>query len=235
MEDQVKDFYSKLKFPGSYSLSDLEFYDSVVHNSYLQIFDNAVAGATSVLDVGCGSGFITNFLARRHPKIQFDAVDFSDSIDYAREFTESVNISNIQYYKENFLYWITDKKYDIVICNGVLHHIPEHAIALEKLKSLTNDKLVLGIYNTYGKLLKKLVAVKYVNDVLYVDQEQCPFEVSFTDSEFRSKMKDLQLLKTHPGYKNHFVDLYNLFNFSNGGLTVYVFSRVQPKQSHCIP
>ena len=235
MEDQVKDFYSKLKFPGSYSLSDLEFYDSGVYNKYLQMFDDAVIGATSVLDVGCGSGFITNFLARRHPKIQFDAVDFSDSIDYAREFTESVNISNVQYYKENFLNWITDKKYDMVICNGVLHHIPEHAIALEKLKSLTNDKLVLGIYNTYGKLLKKLVAVKYVNDVLYIDQEQCPFEVSFTDSEFRSKMKDFQLLKTHPGYKNQFVDLHKLFNSSNGGLTVYVFSRAQPKQSRCIP
>jgi SAM-dependent methyltransferase len=225
MEDQVKDFYSKLKFPGTYSLSDLEFYDSGVHNTYLQMFDDAVTGATSVLDVGCGSGFITNFLARRHPKIKFEAVDFSDSIDYAREFTESADISNIQYYKENFLNWTTNKKYDLVICNGVLHHIPEHAIALEKLKDLTSNKLVLGIYNTYGKLLKKLVTVKYINDVLYVDQEQCPFEVSFTDGEFRSKLKDFQLLKTHPGYKNHFVNFCNLFNSSNGGLTVYIFNK----------
>jgi SAM-dependent methyltransferase len=235
MEDQVKDFYSKLKFPGTYSLSDLEFYDSVVHNPYLQIFDSAVTGTKSVLDIGCGSGFITNFLARRHPEVQFDAVDFSDSIDYAKKFTETANISNIHYYKENFLDWVTDKKYDLVICNGVLHHIPEHEIALEKLKDLTNNKLVLGIYNTYGKLLKKLVPVKYINDVLYIDQEKCPFEVSFTDAEFRSKLKDFQMLKTHPGYKNHFVNFYNLFNSSNGGLTVYVFSRVTPKQNRYIP
>jgi SAM-dependent methyltransferase len=225
MEDQVKDFYSKLKFPGTYSLSDLEFYDSGIHNPYLQMFDDAVTGATSVLDIGCGSGFITNFLARRHPSINFEAVDFSDSIEYAKEFSDLCKIKNIKYYKENFLNWQSNKTYDAVICNGVLHHMPEHKTALEKIKLLTNDKLVLGIYNTYGKLLKKLVTIKYVNDVLYIDQEQCPFEVSFTDSEFRSKFDNFRLLQTYPSYRNQLVDFCNLFNSSNGGLTVYTFNK----------
>lgn len=225
MEDQVKEFYSNLKFPGSYTLSDLSFYDNIVCNKYLQTFDDAVQGAETVLDVGCGSGFITNFLARRYPNIHFDAIDFSESIEYARSISKSCSLYNVNYQKENFLDWQSNKKYDVVICNGVLHHIPKHEEALEKLKSLTNDKLVIGIYNTYGKLLKKVIPIKYVNDVLYVDQEECPFEISFTDSEFKEKLKDFHLLKTHPGYKNHFVDLYNLFNAPNGGLTVYVFNK----------
>jgi SAM-dependent methyltransferase len=224
MENKVKDFYSKLKFPGLYSLDDLKFYDSEVHNNYLQIFDDAVQGSTTVLDVGCGSGFITNFLARRHPNIQFDAIDFSDAIDYAEQFSKTHDINNITYYKENFLNWQLQKKYDVVICNGVLHHIPKYEDALVKLKLLANKKIVIGIYNTYGKLCKKIFSVKYINNTLYTDQENCPFELSFTDREFKEKFLNYRLLKTYPGYKNHFIDFYNLFNFKNGGLTLYVFN-----------
>jgi hypothetical protein len=41
--------------------------------------------------------FIVNFLARRHPNIQFHAIDFSDSIDYAIDFSNKHNIKNIKY------------------------------------------------------------------------------------------------------------------------------------------
>lgn len=233
--EEVKDFYSTLKFPGPYNIEDLEFYDDELTNKYLKIFDNAIVGAKTVVDIGCGSGFITNFLARRYPSVKFDAVDFSDAIDYAKQFSQDNNINNVTYYKKDFLKWKTDKKYDLVICNGVLHHIPEYELAITKLKTLTDKKLVVGIYNTYGKILKNFFPVKYTSDVLYHDQENCPFEVSFTNREFLTRFEEYRLLKTHPGYKNHFVDFYNLFNSSNGGLTVYVFSLVQPTQIRCSP
>lgn len=233
--EEVKDFYSTLKFPGLYNLQDLEFYDHELNNKYLRIFDDAIAGARSVIDVGCGSGFIVNFLARRHPGVEFDAVDFSDAIDYSKQFSKNNNIDNITYFKTDFLEWAPEKKYDVVICNGVIHHIPEYETAIEKIKTLTDKKLVLGVYNAYGKILKNYVPVRYANDILYHDQENCPFEVSFTNAEFLSRFTEYRTIKTHPGYKNHFVDLYNLFNSSNGGLTVYVFNLERPKQIRCSP
>jgi SAM-dependent methyltransferase len=223
---EVKDFYSTLKFPGVYSLDSLKFYDDNLVNRYLKIYDDSISKASSVLDIGCGSGFIVNFLARRHPNIKFDAIDFSDAIDYAREFSNNNSINNITYIKEDFLDWIPLQSYDVVICNGVLHHIPQYTTALQKLQSLTNSKVVIGIYNSYGKLFKNIFPVKYTNDVLYVDQEQCPFEVSFTDKQFKTMFNNFELLNVVPGYKNHFVDFYNLVNFANGGLTVYEFNLV---------
>lgn len=224
-ESQVKEFYSELKFPGPYSIEDLSFYDQGIYNNYLYMFDNQIKNAKTVLDVGCGSGFIVNLLARRYPNIKFVAVDFSNSINYARNFSQSHGITNITYYNENFLNWNANQTFDIVICNGVLHHIPEYELALNKIKTLADSKIIIGIYNSFGKIAKKYWPVMYKNDILYQDQEHCPFEISFTHKQFKNLFKEYQLLSTYPGYKNHLVDFYSLFNYINGGLVVYTFSK----------
>jgi ubiquinone/menaquinone biosynthesis C-methylase UbiE len=190
------------------------------------VFDQEVKTATRVLDVGCGSGFIVNFLANRYPHIQFDAIDFSDSIDYAQQFGKTNNITNTRYIKQDFLKWDSSTQYDVVLCNGVLHHIPEYLQALEKIKQCSSNKIIIGIYNTYGKLLKNFVPVVYKNQILYQDQEKCPFEMSFTDQEFKQLFKDYTIKSIYPSYKNYLVDLRNLFNYKNGGLTVYVFKNL---------
>lgn len=223
-EDQIKEFYSDLKFPGPYTLEDLKFYDQILTNPFLKFYDDAIQDCNTVLDIGCGSGFIVNFLARRNPNVKFDAVDFSASIDYAKQFSKTYSISNITYYKENFLDWQATVNYDLIICNGVLHHIPKYKQALEKIKNLSNDKIAIGVYNRYGKFLKKFIDVDYTNPILYADQEQCPYEISFSDKEFKNLFKEFNLKNTYPGYKTHLVDIYNLVNYSNGGLTLYLFT-----------
>ena len=222
--NEVKEFYSRLQFPGTYTIEDLKFYDNVVCNSYLKLFDDAVSQSKTVLDIGCGSGFIINFLARRYPNIKFDAVDFSDSIDLAKQFSKTHGINNIDYYKEDFLTWKTDKTYDLVLSTGVLHHIPEYQRAVDKIYKLATDKVIIGIYNKYGKLLKRISKVQYASDVLYIDQEHCPFEVSFTDKEFKKLFDTLDILKVYPSFQNRLIDFRNLFNSKNGGLTVYLMN-----------
>jgi len=222
--NKVKEFYSRLQFPGTYTIEDLKFYDNVVCNSYLKLFDDAVSQSKTVLDIGCGSGFIINFLARRYPNIKFDAVDFSDSIDLAKQFSKTHGINNIDYYKEDFLTWKTNKTYDLVLSNGVLHHIPEYYRAVDKIYKLATDKVIIGIYNKYGKLLKRISKVQYASDVLYIDQEHCPFEVSFTDKEFKKLFDTLDILKVYPSFQNRLIDFRNLFNSKNGGLTVYLMN-----------
>lgn len=222
--NEVKEFYSQLQFPGTYTIADLEFYDEIVCNNYLKIFDEAVSKSTAVLDIGCGSGFIINFLARRYPNVIFDAVDFSDSINFAKQFSKSHCINNINYYKEDFLTWNADKTYDLVLSNGVLHHIPEYQRAVDKIYKLATDKVIIGIYNKYGKLLKRISKVQYASDVLYIDQEHCPFEVSFTDKEFKKLFDTFDILEVYPSFQNKLINFINLFNAKNGGLTVYLMS-----------
>jgi len=224
-EQAVKEFYSKIKFPGPYTLADLEFYDEGIYNPYLAILNDAVKGSKSVLDIGCGSGFITNLLARQNPKTVFTAIDFSDSIDYAKNFTKKYRTKNIIYYKQDFLTWNSTHIYDLVICNGVLHHIPRYEEALEKIKKLSSDKIVMGVYNPYGKLLKKVFPIDYKNETLYLDQEECPFELTFSNGQMKNIFREYKCLKIHPSINNDLVNLYNIFNYANGGLTLYVWEK----------
>ena len=221
----IKEFYSRLRFPGPYTIDDLNFYSDDIINDYLKIFDDRVKQATRVLDVGCGSGFIINFLANRYPDIIFDAVDFSDSINFAQQFSSEHDIKNINYYKEDFLLWNSEHRYDLIISNGVLHHMPEYQRAIDKIYQLATNTVIIGIYNSYGKLLKKISKINYVNETLYLDQEHCPFELSFNDREFKKLFNKYDVVTVYPSYYNRLVDFRNLFNSSNGGLTVYVFQK----------
>lgn len=226
MEDQVKEFYGEICFPGLYSIEDLKFYDAELVNRYLQIYDYVVGGSTCVLDIGCGSGFITNFLARRHPHVKFYAIDFSTSIRYAKSFAEKNNINNVKWIEADFLTYKFSQEFDCVVSNGVVHHMPDYTVAVNKIKKLLlpQGKLAIGLYNKYGKLAKKVFPITYVNKTLFLDQERAPFEMSFSNQEVLDLFPEFEVLKIHPGYKNSKVNLYNLLNFKNGGLTVYVFS-----------
>lgn len=220
IEEQVRDFYGKLRFPGTYTLNDLEYFDLFQDNKFLAPYINIARNSKHVLDIGCGTGFITNLLARKFNHLEIDAVDFCDSIDVAISFSKTQGMTNVRYFKQNFFDFHTDKTYDLIISNGVIHHMPEYKRAIEKIKSYKAKHLVLGVYNKYGKMFKKISPVNYRNEMLYKDQEEVPFEVSFTHDEFVNMFRDHKLISPHI-----MVDIKNLFNRKNGGLTVYTFAK----------
>ena len=86
IETQIQNFYSEIKFPGLYSVDDLNFYQESIDNKFLSMYNTGIQGSKTILDIGCGTGFITNLLAIKNPDIKIDAVDFSDSIDFAWRF-----------------------------------------------------------------------------------------------------------------------------------------------------
>lgn len=223
----VAEFYGKLNFPGPYRIEDLEVYDQGMVNPFLRPYDMTVGGSCRVLDIGCGSGFISNLLAYRHKHVQFCALDFSDSINYAKEFAQKNRLSNIQYHKLDFFDFETDIKFDCIISNGVLHHIPQYQKAIDKIDSLLaiDGKLVVGLYNRFGKLLKKIIPIRYRSQLLYADQELVPFEVSFTDKQVIEMFPTMQIQSVYPSYNKKLVDVYNIFNYNNGGLTIYSFRK----------
>jgi len=220
---QVQNFYSEIKFPGLYNIDDLNFYQDSVDNKFLSMYNTGIQGSETVLDVGCGTGFISNLLAIKNPNIKFDAIDFSDSIDYAREFAIKNKIKNIQYHKKDFFNFESNIKYNSIICNGVLHHIPEYNSAIEKIKQLisNNGNIVIGVYNSYGKIIKKIIPIEYRSELLRADQEDVPFEISFTNQEFLNHFSEFKVNSIYPSIGNYFVNIRNLINYKNGGLTVY--------------
>ena len=112
---QIQTFYSKIKFPGLYDLDDLNFYQESIDNKFLSVYNTGIQDSERILDIGCGTGFITNFLAIKNPNIRIDAIDFSDGIEFAQEFTAENNIKNVTYYKEDFFKFIPTHQYDCII------------------------------------------------------------------------------------------------------------------------
>jgi len=220
LETKVKKFYSNIRFPGPYTLSDLYFYNEY-KNNFLEPYVTTAQSAFNILEIGCGTGYITNLIALQNPNCQIDAVDFADSIDYAKKFSIKHDIKNIKYYKQNFLKFVPKKNYDLIISNGVLHHIPNLNKAIHIINKINATKMVLGLYNTYGKLYKKIIPIKYRNQLLYEDQEFAPYEVSFTHKEVLKLFPKYRLISTYPNMP--FVDFKNLYNYKNGGLTIYNF------------
>jgi SAM-dependent methyltransferase len=79
-----------------------------------------------VLDVGCGSGTMTSWLAKQvGPKGQVTAIDNSETqLQFAIKRLKKENITNVEF-KVLSLYDIAELKqhYDFIYCRFVLHHV----------------------------------------------------------------------------------------------------------------
>jgi 2-polyprenyl-3-methyl-5-hydroxy-6-metoxy-1,4-benzoquinol methylase len=89
-----------------------------------------------VLDFGCGSGAITNKLARVVKAI--DAIDISSGmLEFAEKQAEESSIDNINYIKTSlFDERFQDKQFDAILAFNVLHYIEDTKKLIERIHSL---------------------------------------------------------------------------------------------------
>lgn len=223
----TKKFYDQLQFPGPYTTQQLSIHYDIVKNPYLNIIDLNIPVNSNVLDVGCGTGLISNLMAIRHPDCQFTGVDFAKSINHAEMFAKENGIKNVRFINRDFLKFKPKEQYDAVICQGVLHHIPEHIEASKRIDSLIKPggKLILGLYHPWGKILKKFINIDYKNKILYEDQELNPYETSFNLAQTKQLFPNYKLSTAYPGLINTLIPLHAFFNYRNGGLVTYILEK----------
>jgi 2-polyprenyl-3-methyl-5-hydroxy-6-metoxy-1,4-benzoquinol methylase len=226
---EIQQFYNQNQFPGIYTIEDFNSYGDNIENPYLRIIDKHLGDNTTVLDAGCGTGLITNLFAYRYPTNKFVAVDFADGIDYAQQFGKTNNINNAKFIRQDLLEYTSTKQFDVVICQGVLHHIPDWHTAIAKLKTLVKPggKLILGLYHPWGKIAKKFFNINYGNTVLYKDQELVPYELSFSVAEVKNMTQGFNLIDFAPTRTLDSIEISALFNYRNGGLVTYILKKKQ--------
>lgn len=227
----VQEFYNQNPFPGPYSIGQLINYN-VKNNAYVNLIDQYLTNNQKVLDVGCGTGLLTNLFALKYNS-KFVGIDFSVGADYAREFAKTNNIANTKFIKQDFFEYKTLDKFDVIICQSVITHIPNYVDAVDKLKDLLapNGILIVGVYNNWGNRVKKLMSVNYGNARLALDQTANPCEVVLTHKQVMRLFDDYRLDKISPSIANRLIGLTNLFNARNGGLTMYVFKGTENDNS----
>jgi cyclopropane fatty-acyl-phospholipid synthase-like methyltransferase len=225
--EHIKQFYNQNQFPGHYTKVSLSYHEDQIKNAYLSLIDQQLTVGSHILDLGCRTGLISNLFAGKYPDCQFTGIDFSDAVDYADNYAKLHGITNVTYKKQDVLQFDTGTQFDIVICQGVLHHIPMYADAIEKIKLLVKPggTLIVGLYHPNGKLLKKIVNIDYKNKQLEIDQELVPYETSFLCSRVKSMFRPFVLVDSYPKI-GFLTAIKAIFNYRNGGLITYVFKKL---------
>lgn len=223
----VKQFYNQLQFPGHYSAQSFELQCEYITNPYLDLIDQQLGDNIQVLDVGCGTGLISNLFARRYSSSKFTGIDFANSVEYARLFAKQQQICNVQFEQIDFADFQTREKFDVVICQGVLHHMLDVDSASTKLAELVRPggKLIVGLYHPWGKILKQFVKIDYKNSILHQDQEHHPHETSYSFDQVKRLFPGLCFKTAYPYTVNMFIALPSFFNYRNGGLVTYVLEK----------
>lgn len=88
----------------------------------------------SLIDVGCGNGYLLAHLSRRHPQLHCTGCDV---IDKPRDFNGDYLQSDIQQLP------IADKQYDVVTCCHTLEHVPDLKSAVAQLIRICRQKLLI--------------------------------------------------------------------------------------------
>lgn len=119
--------------------------NNFTYRALLELLEKYLCGVESCLDIGCGSGAVSLFMASRGKKVL--GIDISEtSVSACREGAKRLGLGNMASFEVmNFPEERPNKKFDMIICSEVLEHIKDDKIALEKIYNLLNSEGLLVI------------------------------------------------------------------------------------------
>lgn len=154
--DRVKAFYEETPFPNYAADETRETLAAKARrNLFLQALDRAVPPDAVVLEAGCGTGQLANFLGFAPGRRVFGGDICLNSLGLAEGFRAREGIANAAFLQMNlFRPPFRDAGLDLVLANGVLHHTGDARTGFEALlRPLKPGGIVLvGLYNRYARL-----------------------------------------------------------------------------------
>ena len=166
--NKIVEFYEKQPFPG-YKLSDNKFsiLETGNKNLFLNQFKKLIGQNKDVLEVGCGTGQISNFLAVGTNNRIASLDPTLRSLKIAYSFSKKNNIKNITYVNADINDKILKKDFfDFIWCNGVLHHTESPYESFQTVVSTLKPGgyIVLGLYNFLGRIRMKFRKYLYFTE-----------------------------------------------------------------------
>jgi SAM-dependent methyltransferase len=154
--DIVKDFYEETPFP---NYDDVDSRETLRQKARLGVFarilDEQIPPDALVLEVGSGTGQLTNFLGMDWRRRAIGADLCMNSLKLAKDFRDRFGILNADFLQMNlFQPPFANASMDVVISNGVLHHTadPEGGFRAILAKLKPGGYIIIGLYNWLGRL-----------------------------------------------------------------------------------
>jgi carbamoyltransferase len=155
----VKAFYEETPFP---NYDDHDSVRSLIEKSrrgqYARVLDESIPYNTDILEVGCGTGQLANFLGISCRRVIGTDMCLN-SLRLAERFRREHGLHRVRFVQMNlFKPCFKPELFDVVLCNGVLHHTADPWGGFQSIQRLVRPggHIVIGLYNTYGRLLTDL-------------------------------------------------------------------------------
>ena len=179
VSNQVKSQYEENPYPRwiSNEIKFLEnniFIEEVVNDDInCEILDrNTLTNNKDLLIAGCGTGQQVLY-SYRYGSINVTAVDISQSsLAYAKRKSDELGFKNIKFLNSDILNLENyEKKFDVIECSGVLHHMENPIKGLDILHSLLKPGgyIKLGLYSSSARLFVQKMH-HYINSKKYTDK-----------------------------------------------------------------
>ncbi|MBI3798672.1 MAG: methyltransferase domain-containing protein [Deltaproteobacteria bacterium] len=154
--DIVRNFYEKTPFP---NYDDLDNAGSLIQKArqgvFAKLLDEQIPFGTRVLECGCGTGQLSNFLSIADRTVMGTDICLN-SLKLGQDFKERNQLKRVHFLQMNlFRPVFKSETFDLVICNGVLHHTSDPFGGYKGIARLVkpNGYIIIGLYHQWGRIL----------------------------------------------------------------------------------
>jgi SAM-dependent methyltransferase len=229
--ETVKNFYEVNPFP---NYDDMDSRESLANKAnsgiFARLLDEQIPTGSLVAEVGCGTGQLTNFLGLSWRRKVIGTDMCLNSLRLAKGFRDRFSINQARFFQMNlFRPCFVDDSFDVVVCNGVLHHTGDPLRGFRSIARMVKPGgvLLIGLYNKIGRLptdLRRWVFRNLGNSFAFLDDHMR----NKTYNEARKRAWFMDQYK-HPHESKHtFSEAINWFE-SNGFEFVMSIPKIEPK------
>jgi 2-polyprenyl-3-methyl-5-hydroxy-6-metoxy-1,4-benzoquinol methylase len=149
-------FYEKTPFPNYDDFDSAEALRLKARRGvFAKLLDEQIRHGSTILEVGCGTGQLSNFLGMTWGRTVYGADGCLHSLQLAENFRRENEIKGAKFLQMNlFRPVFPEESFDFVVCNGVLHHTSDPYLGFQTIGKLVKRGgfILIGLYNKYSRL-----------------------------------------------------------------------------------
>ena len=157
--ETVREFYMEAPFPGyppNDTLSGLR--GRAARSEFARLLEQAVPGDAKVVELGCGTGQTSLFLATAD-RVVIGADLTRASLELGAGAAKRYGLDGVQFIETDLRTPALKRgAFDVVYSSGVLHHTPDPRASFHAMADLAKPGaiVVLGLYNSYARFPHRL-------------------------------------------------------------------------------